>query len=110
MGCWLFVLKSWTKASGNPSILCAGASNFRRAHLGAAHAWWRQTHSWNSIDSLGMEGDKLILTIWLILFYSRQLVHRTEVAENTKNPEWKPFGITVKRLCGAEKERFNFLD
>jgi hypothetical protein len=49
-----------------------------------------------------------IITICLILFSSRQLVHRTEVAENTKSPEWKPFEITVKRLCGAEKERLSF--
>ena len=36
---------------------------------------------------------------------SRQMIHRTEVAEKTKSPEWKPFEITVKRLCEGDKER-----
>nr|CAD2181347.1 unnamed protein product [Meloidogyne enterolobii] len=34
---------------------------------------------------------------------SRQMIYRTELARNTKNPEWKPFELRVNQLCKGDK-------
>jgi Ca2+-dependent lipid-binding protein len=36
---------------------------------------------------------------------SYNLVHRTEVIKWTLNPEWKPFVVPVRSLCGGDKDR-----
>jgi Ca2+-dependent lipid-binding protein len=36
---------------------------------------------------------------------SYNLVHRTEVIKRNLNPEWKPFVVPVRSLCGGDKDR-----
>ncbi|KAI8790172.1 copine-3 [Biomphalaria glabrata] len=36
---------------------------------------------------------------------SWQVVHRTEVVKNNLNPSWRPFELSVQKLCGGNKQQ-----